>query len=120
MENGSNHWDGNETMNSMMRMEFLSKLCYLKLLKKKSAHCSQLVRVPLIQIYKNGTNKMNVANRRKFSPCMICGGQRGTGADFCQNQFGFLLSVSFHLCPIFIHFQVPWTRCGIHIGSVAR
>ena len=33
---------------------------------------------------RNGTNKLNVANRRKFSPCVICGGQRGIGADFCQ------------------------------------
>jgi len=77
MENGRSHWDGNETTNSMTRTEFLSKLRYLKFLNKKSAQCSKLVRVPLIKMCKNGTNKLNVANRRKFSSCMICGGQRG-------------------------------------------
>jgi len=32
MENGSSHWDGNGTTNLMTRIEFLSKLCYLKFL----------------------------------------------------------------------------------------
>jgi hypothetical protein len=84
MESGSSHLDGNGTTNLMTWMEFLSKQCYLKLPNNKSVHCSKLVTVPLIKICKNGTNKMNVANRRQFSPCMICGGQRGIRADFCQ------------------------------------
>ena len=75
---------GNEITNLVTRMKFLFKLCYLKLLNKKSTHCSKLVRVRLMKICKKSTNKMNVANRRKFSPCMICGGKRGIGADFCQ------------------------------------
>jgi hypothetical protein len=84
MEIGSSDWDGNETTNLMTLMEFLFKLYYLNVLNKKSAHCSKLVRVSLIKICKNGTNKMNVANRRKSSSSVICGGQRGIGSDFCQ------------------------------------
>jgi hypothetical protein len=37
------------------------------------------------------------------SSFVICGGESGTGDNILSEYFGFLLALSLHQCPVFIH-----------------